>query len=245
MDRLFSKKSDVFLHWIMSAEGGFLGTYAILTHNGTFGSAETGNMMELAVEVSSLELGAVGVRLLAFVVFGAAIVAAYLLSNYTSLPMRRLAILVDAAGLTATAFLPGNIDPIAGLCPIFFCAAFQWGVYSGAEGYNSASIFITNNYKQLLLAWTQFFIQKDRKLMAKALLYSVTVAAFFAGACGGYFSVCRWGRSGAFAGLLPLLAAWISLSLRGIPFTRGSRQDPSHFRQAQGNTRWPFGTGKA
>ena len=199
------------LHWTMSVVGGFLGTYAILTHNGTFGSAETGNMMELAVEVTSLELDTVAVRLLAFLVFGAAIVISYLLTTYSKWNMRKLAIWIDAIGLLTTVFLPDSLDPIAGLYPIFFCAAFQWGTYCGAEGYNSASIFITNNYKQLLLAWTRYFIEKDRKLLAKAVLYSMTVISFFAGACVGCFSVYSWGKYGAFVCLIPLAAARLLL----------------------------------
>lgn len=199
------------LHWTMSVVGGFLGTYAILTHNGTFGSAETGNMMELAVEVTSLELDTVAVRLLAFLVFGAAIVISYLLTTYSKWNMRKLAIWIDAIGLLTTVFLPDSLDPIAGLYPIFFCAAFQWGTYCGVEGYNSASIFITNNYKQLLLAWTRYFIEKDRKLLAKAVLYSMTVISFFAGACIGCFSVYSWGKYGAFVCLIPLAAARLLL----------------------------------
>lgn len=199
------------LHWTMSVVGGFLGTYAILTHNGTFGSAETGNMMELAVEVTSLELDTVAVRLLAFLVFGVAIVISYLLTTYSKWNMRKLAIWIDAIGLLTTVFLPDSLDPIAGLYPIFFCAAFQWGTYCGAEGYNSASIFITNNYKQLLLAWTRYFIEKDRKLLAKAVLYSMTVISFFAGACIGCFSVYSWGKYGAFVCLIPLAAARLLL----------------------------------
>ena len=199
------------LHWTMPVVGGFLGTYAILTHNGTFGSAETGNMMELAVEVTSLELDTVAVRLLAFLVFGAAIVISYLLTTYSKWNMRKLAIWIDAIGLLTTVFLPDSLDPIAGLYPIFFCAAFQWGTYCGAEGYNSASIFITNNYKQLLLAWTRYFIEKDRKLLAKAVLYSMTVISFFAGACIGCFSVYSWGKYGAFVCLIPLAAARLLL----------------------------------
>lgn len=199
------------LHWTMSVVGGFLGTYAILTHNGTFGSAETGNMMELAVEVTSLELDTVAVRLLAFLVFGVAIVISYLLTTYSKWNMRKLAIWIDAIGLLTTVFLPDSLDPIAGLYPIFFCAAFQWGTYCGAEGYNSASIFITNNYKQLLLAWTRYFIEKDRKLLAKAVLYSMTVISFFAGACVGCFSVYSWGKYGAFVCLIPLAAARLLL----------------------------------
>ncbi len=211
MKALFCKESDVVLHWTMSVVGGFLGTYAILTHNGTFGSAETGNMMELAVEVTSLELDTVAVRLLAFLVFGAAIVISYLLTTYSKWNMRKLAIWIDAIGLLTTVFLPDSLDPIAGLYPIFFCAAFQWGTYCGAEGYNSASIFITNNYKQLLLAWTRYFIEKDRKLLAKAVLYSMTVISFFAGACVGCFSVYSWGKYGAFVCLIPLAAARLLL----------------------------------
>lgn len=211
MKALFCKGSDVVLHWTMSVVGGFLGTYAILTHNGTFGSAETGNMMELAVEVTSLELDTVAVRLLAFLVFGAAIVISYLLTTYSKWNMRKLAIWIDAIGLLTTVFLPDSLDPIAGLYPIFFCAAFQWGTYCGAEGYNSASIFITNNYKQLLLAWTRYFIEKDRKLLAKAVLYSMTVISFFAGACIGCFSVYSWGKYGAFVCLIPLAAARLLL----------------------------------
>ena len=199
------------LHWTMSVVGGFLGTYAILTHNGTFGSAETGNMMELAVEVTSLELDTVAVRLLAFLVFGAAIVISYLLTTYSKWNMRKLAIWIDAIGLLTTVFLPDSLDPIAGLYPIFFCAAFQWGTYCGAEGYNSASIFITNNYKQLLLAWTRYFTEKDRKLLAKAVLYSMTVISFFAGACIGCFSGYSWGKYGAFVCLIPLAAARLLL----------------------------------
>ena len=206
MKALFCKESDVVLHWTMSVVGGFLGTYAILTHNGTFGSAETGNMMELAVEVTSLELDTVAVRLLAFLVFGAAIVISYLLTTYSKWNMRKLAIWIDAIGLLTTVFLPDSLDPIAGLYPIFFCAAFQWGTYCGAEGYNSASIFITNNYKQLLLAWTRYFIEKDRKLLAKAVLYSMTVVSFFAGACIGCFSVYSWRKYGAAVCLIPLAA---------------------------------------
>ena len=211
MKALFCKESDVVLHWTMSVVGGFLGTYAILTHNGTFGSAETGNMMELAVEVTSLELDTVAVRLLAFLVFGAAIVISYLLTTYSKWNMRKLAIWIDAIGLLTTVFLPDSLDPIAGLYPIFFCAAFQWGTYCGAEGYNSASIFITNNYKQLLLAWTRYFIEKDRKRLAKAVLYSMTVVSFFAGACIGCFSVYSWGKYGAFVCLIPLAAARLLL----------------------------------
>lgn len=37
-----------------------------------------------------------------------------------------------------------------------FAASFQWGTFSEAQGYASATIFLSNNTKQSVLAWTQF-----------------------------------------------------------------------------------------
>ena len=47
--------------------------------------------------------------------------------------------------------------------------------------------------------------------MAKAVLYSMTVVSFFAGACIGCFSVYSWGKYGAFVCLIPLAAARLLL----------------------------------
>ena len=112
--------------------------------------------MEMAAALTGKNFAEVGIRFLAFLIFGSAIVISYLLTNFTKLDMRKLVLWVDAAGLTVTAMMPEGMSAVVSLYPIFFCSAFQWGSYSGASGYNSASIFTTNNFKQSLLAWTQF-----------------------------------------------------------------------------------------
>ena len=55
------------------------------------------------------------------VIFACGVIASYMLTNYTNLHMRKLAIWVDAAGLGLTALLPDWFSPIAGVYPIFFC----------------------------------------------------------------------------------------------------------------------------
>ena len=99
--------------------GGFLGGYAILSHAGVFGSAQTGNLMEMASNVRFMEWEELGLRLLAMVIFACGVIASYMLTNYTNLHMRKLAIWVDAAGLGLTALLPDWFSPIAGVYPIF------------------------------------------------------------------------------------------------------------------------------
>lgn len=132
--------------------------------------------------------------------------------------MRKLAIWVDAAGLGLTALLPDWFSPIAGVYPIFFCSAFQWGVYSGADGFNSATVFITNNFKQSVLGWTQYALTKDKEFKRKAVLYSNTVLMFFLGALLGVTGVAAFGNAlGACVGFIPLAVARIFISIGELP----------------------------
>ena len=159
---------EALIHWNFALVGGFLGAYAILLHMGNFGSAQTGNIMEMAASLVSGEWYDVLLRVLALPLFGGGVVVSYLLTNYTNINMRKLAILVDAAGLVASSLLP--LKPVlVGLYPIFFCSAFQWGVYSSANGYNSATIFSSNNFKQAMLGWTQYFLTKDPEFKKKGI----------------------------------------------------------------------------
>ena len=75
--KIIADKSDIYLHWIMTIVGGFLGTYSILLHAGNFGSAQTGNLMQLSTELLSMNFSGTVYRLLALVFFGAAVAAAY------------------------------------------------------------------------------------------------------------------------------------------------------------------------
>ena len=46
---------EALIHWNFALVGGFLGAYAILLHMGNFGSAQTGNIMEMAASLVSGE----------------------------------------------------------------------------------------------------------------------------------------------------------------------------------------------
>ena len=110
------------------------------------------------------------------------------------------------------------LDPVLpGLYPVFFCASFQWGVYSAAGGFKSASIFTTNNYKQALLGWTQYILTKDKEFLRKAIVYTFTVLSFFGGACLGAWSVYTFNVRGAYIAFVPLAAARILIAVGERP----------------------------
>ena len=48
MRKLTDNQWEVLMHWLLTLVGGFMGTYAVLLHAGNFGSAQTGNIMEMA-----------------------------------------------------------------------------------------------------------------------------------------------------------------------------------------------------
>lgn len=207
---------DAVLHWNMSLIGGFLGTYALLrTEN--FGSAQTGNILEMARDLTTGNYPDLACRAGAWAIFMASIILAFLLTEFSQLHMRRLVILVDAVCIAMSALIPDSVHPIVLLYPIFFCSAFQWGTFSSAQGYNSASIFTTNNFKQCALAWTQFIINRDRETRKKAIMYSWTVICFALGAFLGALSVTVFGRPGALVCWIPLLCARLFVITEKLP----------------------------
>lgn len=204
---------DTILHYNMSFVGGFLGTYALLLRSGNFGSAQTGNLMEMMIDISEGNMHDFLARFGALIIFGLSLVISYLLANYTSVSMRKLCLWVDAVGLVIAAFIPTTVYPVIALYPIFAIASFQWGTYAGAKGYNSASIFSTNNFRQCVWGWTQFAITHDKKALEKAELYTFTVLSFLTGALTGSFATNALGTYGAFIGLIPLVTARIFILL--------------------------------
>lgn len=164
--------------------------------------------MEMADSLISGEWYDVLLRFLALPFFGAGVVSSYLLTNYTKVNMRKLAIITDAVGMLLASLIP--LKPVmVGLYPIFFCSAFQWGVFSSANGYNSATIFSSNNFKQATLGWTQYFLTKDEEFKQKAILYTNTVVFFFLGACYGAWLVHLFDIHAVYPGFLPLVTGWL------------------------------------
>ena len=103
---------EALIHWNFALVGGFLGAYAILLHMGNFGSAQTGNIMEMAASLVAGEWYDVLLRFLALPLFGGGVVISYLLTNYTNINMRKLAIVVDAVQPTPVLTAVMRMPPI-------------------------------------------------------------------------------------------------------------------------------------
>lgn len=209
MERISKAGLGRLLHYNMTCIGGFMGTFAVCGFGGNFASAQTGNIMSLTKDLTGGDLVQAGIRLGALVLFSLSIAAAYLAKRMLNPDMERLCLIVDAGGLLLCLLLPKELPDLVRLYPIFIASSFQWGTFSGTDGYNSSTIFTTNNLKQCVLSWTRYLLDHEETMRRRAWFYTITVGAFTAGALIGCMAVLELGYKGVLWGLGLILAAGV------------------------------------
>ena len=138
---LRKETTETIAHHTLCLTGGFLGIYALLIREGTFGSAETSNLILLVVSGLTGTLGELLVRLGAVGCYASGIALAVVGRRYwRPFRLRCLSIAVTTAACLACAWIPGEADPLLALYPVFFATAIQWVAYTQAAGFNSATI---------------------------------------------------------------------------------------------------------
>ena len=105
-------------------------------------------------------------------------------------------------------FIPITNDPIVELLPIFFMMSTQWSIYHGANGYNSSTIFSTNNLRQAVLAAGEYIFSKDKKQIEKAKFFANSLLWYHLGVAFSFFA-CRYFN--VHASLFCFIPAGISL----------------------------------
>lgn len=205
------------LHLLMAMIGGIYGAYA-LEFRGAFGSAMTGNFLDVAGELARItiwstteEIPTLLLRIGAALIFGFAMVLCTMLKTRTKLPMQKVTLIIEAIGMILTVFIPMETEPILALYPIFFLSSFQWGTFSGVKEYGCATIFSTNNFRQCVTAWAEYTLTHQEKDRRKGSFYGMTILSFLIGGYLGTVSTEYFAAYGLLLGLLPLSFAFTRL----------------------------------
>ena len=232
MEQTQKVKLEKLLHYNMTCIGGFMGTCAICGFEGNFASAQTGNIMSLTKELVGGDLFQVSIRLGALILFCLSMAVSFLIKRFLKPDMERLSLMVDGGCLLLSLTLPEGIPAIIRLYPVFIASSFQWGTFSGAGGYNSASIFTTNNLKQCVLSWTQYVLDREEAMLDRAWFYTWTVTSFITGAVTGCISMLDMGNKGIFIGLAMILLAELICRRKNKYIRREQDQMDKNPRQA-------------
>lgn len=220
-----SKKYEVRMHFIMAVCGGFFGGYAIFGRMAVFGSAQTANLIELIGDILGRNTGEALLRILALAIYVSAMIIYSILVKKTAVNLRYLAILLEMLTAAMIGFFPKEMNPIVALYPVFFATSFQWCVFKGADGYACSTIFSTNNVKQTVLSFTDYFLTEKEKEkeqdLKKGKFFGGTLLCFHTGVAIAYIALHVFGLHSAWVCLfLLLLGLYVTEIEEGVLRTR-------------------------
>ena len=208
----WNNRSEVWMHFIMTVCGGFFGGYAVFGRMAVFGSAQTANLIELVGDIlgrnttdAFLRFGALMLYIVAMVIFA-------VMRKRTSWNLKYLALMVNAAAVAVLSIMPEKMDPVLALYPVFFAMSFQWCVFKGAEGYACSTIFSTNNLKQTVLSFAEYFLtdreqtEERKKSLKKGRFFGETILFFHASVAAAFAGLHFMGLSAVWMVLVPLSA---------------------------------------
>ncbi|MFR8946665.1 MAG: YoaK family protein [Blautia obeum] len=114
------------LHLNMTLIGGFMVGYGVINRHDILGSAQTGNMVSLAMDAVGHADEEWFFRIIALIIYVASVSLTVILSHKISkMSQKRLSILIDGAVLLIIGFYPAEMNPFVALFPIFFCYSFS------------------------------------------------------------------------------------------------------------------------
>lgn len=196
-------REQLVFYW-MAVVGGFMGGFAVL-RCGVVGAAQTTNLLSMVMALIGTDWKQVLQRIAAMVLYVAAMALARWIDTQTKYEVRLVSMVVDGICILIIGLLPEETEAIYVLYPVFFMLAFQWLAFPGANGNISASIFSTNNLRQVVVAVTDYCTKKDRRELQRAVFYLGTLLHFHVGVAASVFLI-HWGGFRTIWLLLPLLA---------------------------------------
>lgn len=199
---------EKIIHYNMACIGGFLGGFAILHHCDLFGSAQTANLISIALMIVGGDRKDFLVRIIALLLYSIGISLSIILPYKAKrINMKILSLCITTISIFILWYIPGDTNHIIALYPIFFSMSIQWCCFKGAEGFTSACVFSTNNFRQCLSGFIEYFIMKKKDSMKKAKFFGGVLLFFHLGVIYSCITY-RWiGQSGVLFCLIPILTA--------------------------------------
>ena len=94
-----------------------------------------------------------------------------------------------------------------------FATAFQWSIFCGAQGFNCATIFNSNNYRQFSSSFAEVYLNKDPSFRPKMKFFGCTLLFYHFGVVYVYLILKAFSSYAIWSGLLPLVVAAVMIHL--------------------------------
>lgn len=200
-------KRDAHIHYVIAFCGGFLGIFPIVNVIELFGSAQTSNLIECVHSLLGRDWLALFHHLVGAGLYALAAFLVTYLKGHTKIKIKILALLVDVAAAVVMWKMPTGLPEIFYLYPTFFAMSFQWCSFSGSYGYNSSTIFSTNNLRQTVCSLTEWLCNGKTEFKLKAAFFGGTLAGFHLGVAAAFILWERLGNAGFLFVVVPAAVA--------------------------------------
>lgn len=199
------------LHHSVAVIGGFMGIYAVLLR-GALGSSATSNLLLITSAFLQWDLKAFwfyGGALLCLVAgIALASMGKHLCKRFD---FRWAVLIVQAVGCVGLALIPADAPALPALYPLFFTTAMQWVAFSSAAGFQSATVFSTNNLRQAVSGVVEYACTRDHAYMERARFFGGSLLSFFFGSLLGFGAIRLAGSYGILLCLLPVAVSALLL----------------------------------
>lgn len=207
-DKIYNMQG-IGLHSVMCSVGGFMGAFALLTCYDNLGSAQTSNMLYIVLNLLSGNMTKLLMHIGAFVLYVIAIESIVVMSKKTHIDTKKYCIIVEVLCVAVILFMPKDeVIPLK-LYPIFYMMATQWTVFHGIGGYNSSTIFSTNNLKQAVISMGEYAIDKKPEQLKKGKFFLNSILWYHVGAAIAFLGNIFFWQNAVLICCLPLAAAFI------------------------------------
>ena len=198
------------LHHTMSAVGGFFAGYIVTAHGvSVLANAQTMNLIQLTVALLGRDLGEVLLRVCAFLLYCLGVMGYVWLRDLTRVNLHRASIALDALAVVVMLLIPDEADIVVHMLPLFLAMSFQWNAFLGSEVMNSATVFSTNNTRQMSMALAEWLMRHDGEKLRKVAFFALTLLMFHVGVSLAWGATRLWGTAGVLLALLPLAIAML------------------------------------
>ncbi len=208
------KESNKFAYctqYSMCFAGGFIAAYAILNHADFLASAQTANLINIALCITGSNWKELCLRLIAVVIYMAGLSVPVILSKYTHINIKMFCIFVEISMTVLLYFFTKRINTIIALYPVFFMTSMQWGSFPGVDGFASSSIFSTNNLRQFTISYVEYRCDKDKEHLKKTKFFGGVILSYHAGVIFSYYIYKHFAMKGVIFCLIPLFTGMLFL----------------------------------
>ncbi|MCI9079211.1 MAG: DUF1275 domain-containing protein [Lachnospiraceae bacterium] len=206
-----NNKLEYCIQYSMCVAGGFIAAYAVLNHADFLASAQTANLINIALCITGSNWIELCLRLVAVLIYMAGLSVPVIVAKYTHINMKMFCIFIEISMIILLYFFTKRINTIIALYPVFFMTSIQWNSFPGVDGFASSSIFSTNNLRQFTISYVEYRCSKDKEHLKKTKFFGGVLLSYHAGVVFSYYMYKWFAMKGVIFCLIPLFMGMLLL----------------------------------